>query len=178
MSTDEGGWRWQEAIIHRAFPGLQISSAFRNNSVAHGGGLDYHSRGRAIDMPPMPTVFDWIATNYPQTAELIFSPMNNRQIKDGAPHLYSEPTRGDHWTHVHWAIIGGTNPDGSDGPQPGQGGGGIVTAGNVTGTGATNDMGTFDAVSAWATAGTIRAAALVAGGGLIYYGLKRSGGIP
>jgi hypothetical protein len=125
----------------------------------------------------MPSVFDWIATNYPQTQELIFSPMNNRQIKDGAPHLYGEPTRGDHWTHVHWAIVGGVNPDGSDGPQPGQGGIVAVSATNPQ-AGADPNMGTFDAVSAWATAGTVRIAAIIAGGGLIYYGLKRSGGIP
>jgi hypothetical protein len=180
MSTDEGGWRWQEAIIRRAFPGIQITSAFRNNSVANGSGsLDYHSRGRAIDLPPMPSVFTWLVTNYPQSQEIIFSPMGAKQIWNGQPHVYGEPTKSDHYNHVHWAIIGGTNPDGSDGPQPGQGGSGIALASFTTADNKnTDNFNTFEAIGAWTSAAVTRGAAGIAGAAMIYYGLKRAGGIP
>jgi len=125
MSVDEGGWRWQTEIIRKQFPGIPITSAFRSGSVAAGGkGGDYHSRGRAIDLPPRMDVFNWIAANYPGTEELIFTPAGARQIKDGRPHVYSNPTAAGHYNHVHWAIVsqsapgGGATTDSGSAPSP------------------------------------------------------------
>lgn len=111
MSVDEGGWRWQADVVRKQFPMNSITSTFRNNSVAAGSTTgDYHSRGRAVDIggPNLMNVFNWLVATFPQSAEIIYSPANNRQVKNGQPHYYSEPTRSGHFTHVHWAIIGPT----------------------------------------------------------------------
>jgi len=111
MSVDEGGWRWQADVVRKQFPMNTITSTFRNNSVASGSTSgDYHSRGRAVDVggPNLMNVFNWIATTFPQSAEIIYSPANNRQVKNGQSHMYSEPTRSGHFNHVHWAFIGPT----------------------------------------------------------------------
>lgn len=55
----------------------------------------------------MDQIFEWIASNYPNAYELIYSPKGNRQLYHGAPHYYGEPTRGDHWDHVHWSMANG-----------------------------------------------------------------------
>lgn len=119
MSVDEGGWIWQMSVLRKQFPGLALNSGFRNNSVVAGsGGLSYHSRGRAVDVPPRADVFNWIAANYPQSAELIFTPAGSRQILNGKSHVYSGQTAKDHYSHVHWAIVDQTNPTGGSAVIP------------------------------------------------------------
>lgn len=105
MSTDSGVWREQMAVLKTQFPTIQLTSGFRNNSVVNGtGNLSYHARGMAVDVTPRADIFEWIKVNYPNSKELIYSPMGNRQIWNGKEHFYNEPTRGDHWDHVHWAV--------------------------------------------------------------------------
>jgi TP901 family phage tail tape measure protein len=102
------GWQAMMAALRGQFPGLALHSGFRPGSITATGNLSYHASGRAVDVPPRMDVFDWIHSNYgPATRELIFSPANGRQIWNGRPHIYSEPTRGDHWDHVHWAMANG-----------------------------------------------------------------------
>jgi TP901 family phage tail tape measure protein len=96
------------AALHTVFPGLALISGFRRGSITATGNLSYHASGRAVDIPPRKDVFDWIYKNYfGATRELIFSPAGGRQIWNGRHHWYSEPTRGDHWDHVHWAMANG-----------------------------------------------------------------------
>ena len=59
----------------------------------------------AIDISPRMDIFNWLASNYPGSGELIFSPAGGRQIYRGRPHMYGEPTRGDHWDHIHWGMF-------------------------------------------------------------------------
>jgi TP901 family phage tail tape measure protein len=99
-----GGWRWQMAVLRRVFPGLQLISGYRPGAITATGNRSYHALGRAVDVPPRHDVFNWVRGVYGRnTKELIFSPANNRQVWNGRPHFYSEPTRGDHWDHIHWA---------------------------------------------------------------------------
>lgn len=168
MSVDEGGWRWQADIIRRQFPHNTIVSGFRNNSVAAGGsGGDYHSRGRAIDVggPNLMAVFDWLVATYPQSAEVIYSPANARQIKDGRAHLYGEPTRSGHFTHVHWAIIGPTQvgaafPTGGITGSAGGGGSGVGTATSATSAGSSL-FSFFTNAGIWSRAGLAILAAIL-----------------
>lgn len=101
------GWQAQMAALRRVFPGLALISGFRPGAITATGNRSYHASGRAVDIPPRMDVFNWLRATYPGSRELIFSPAGNRQLWNGRNHFYSEPTRGDHWDHVHWAMAGG-----------------------------------------------------------------------
>ena len=90
--------------IRAAFPDIQITSRFRPGSVTVSGNLSYHARGRALDLSPRMDVFNWIAANYPDSAELIFTPAGGRQLKNGKRYVYAQNVAKGHWDHVHWAM--------------------------------------------------------------------------
>jgi len=93
------------AALRGAFPGLALISGVRPGAITATGNRSYHASGRAVDVPPRMDVFNWIKATYgANTKELIFSPAGNGQVWNGKPHYYGEPTRGDHWDHVHWAF--------------------------------------------------------------------------
>ena len=102
-----GTWVRMWAALKDAFPAAQLFSSMRPGAITATGNLSYHSRGRAIDVTPSMSIFDWIHENYPNSRELIYSPANGRQIRNGAPHFYSSVIRADHWDHVHWAMQNG-----------------------------------------------------------------------
>lgn len=98
------GYERMERIIRAAFPDIQITSRFRPGSITVSGNLSYHARGRALDLSPRMDVFNWIAANYPDSAEIIFTPAGARQIKNGRPYVYAANVAKGHWDHIHWAI--------------------------------------------------------------------------
>lgn len=99
------GWRAMMEALHQVFPGLRLISGLRPGAITATGRPSYHGMGRAVDLPPRRDVFDWIAANYAApTRELIFSPAGGRQIHNGRPHVYGEPTRSMHFDHLHWAM--------------------------------------------------------------------------
>jgi hypothetical protein len=98
-----GGSAGMIAILRQVFPGLSLNSGFRPGSITVTGNRSYHGMNRAIDVPPRRDVFEWIRSNYPNSRELIFSPMGSRQIHNGRPHVYSGAVRQTHYDHVHWA---------------------------------------------------------------------------
>lgn len=103
------GWEKMWAAVSGHFPGLQLFSAYRPGAITATGNASYHGMGRAVDISPRMDVFDWLVANYGrQSKEIIFSPAGSRQIHNGSPHYYGEPTRGDHWDHIHWAMAKGT----------------------------------------------------------------------
>jgi hypothetical protein len=109
------GWQKMWAALHAHFPWARLFSAFRPGAITATGNPSYHGKGRAIDVSPSMDIFNWLAGNYPNSREIIYSPAGSRQIRNGGRHFYGEPTRGDHWDHVHWAmahggIIGGGTP--------------------------------------------------------------------
>lgn len=93
------------SVLRGQFPGLPLISGLRPGAITATGNRSLHSLGRAVDIPPRMDVFDWLAASFPDAGELIFSPAGGRQIYRGRPHLYGEPTRGDHWDHVHWGMF-------------------------------------------------------------------------
>lgn len=114
-TADERGWVWQMEVLRRQFPGLPLTSGYRPGAITATGNRSYHSRGRAVDVPPRMDVFEWIRANYGSTTkELVYSPAGNRQINNGKPHVYTGITRAQHFDHVHWAIesqTGGAGPN-------------------------------------------------------------------
>lgn len=98
------GYQAQERIIKAAFPDVQITSRFRPGSITVTGNLSYHARGRALDLSPRMDVFNWIAKNYPDSAELIFTPAGGRQLKNGKSYVYPPSVARGHLDHIHWAM--------------------------------------------------------------------------
>jgi len=101
------GMIWQQLwnVVHHQFPSAQLTSGFRPGAITATGNQSLHARGRAIDVSPDMAIFNWLASTYPNSGELIFSPANGRQLYRGQPHFYGEPTRGDHWDHIHWGMF-------------------------------------------------------------------------
>lgn len=107
--TFGAGHIWQQMYnaVAAAVPGTHLSSGYRNTMTATGR-VSRHALGRAVDLTGnMDRIFEWIHGAYPNAYELIYSPKGGRQLYHGAPHFYGEPTRGDHWDHVHWSMANG-----------------------------------------------------------------------
>ncbi len=92
-----GGSGGMMKILRVIFPGLNLNSGFRPGAITVTGNRSYHSRNRAVDVPPRRDVFEWIRKNYPNSRELIFSPMGSRQIWNGQPHVYSGVVKRGHY---------------------------------------------------------------------------------
>jgi TP901 family phage tail tape measure protein len=101
------GWQKQWDIVKGMFPSAQLHSAFRPGAITAVGTPSYHGLGRAIDVTPSMAIFNALAKAFPFSTELIFSPAGGRQLHNGRPTLFGEPTRGDHWDHIHWAMANG-----------------------------------------------------------------------
>lgn len=98
------GWTKQWNWLKKAVPGVQMFSNYRPGSITSTGNKSMHGAGRAIDVTPSMKVFNKIASTWSNISELIYSPANGKQIKNGRHMMYGEPVRGDHWDHVHWAM--------------------------------------------------------------------------
>lgn len=100
------GWQWQMKVLRSQFPGLGLNSGFRPGAVTASGNKSYHSKGLAVDVPPRMDVFNFLAGNFPGTAELIFTRAGRRQIKNGKNYVYRGAVASMHRNHVHWAYTG------------------------------------------------------------------------
>lgn len=101
------GWQLMWQLVHDQFPHAVLHSAFRPGAITAVGTPSYHGLGRAIDISPRMDIFNWLARAFPNSTELIFSPAGPRQLWNGRPYLFGEPTRSDHWDHIHWAMANG-----------------------------------------------------------------------
>ena len=101
------GWQTMWNLVSSQFPGAALHSAFRPGAITAVGTPSYHGQGRAIDITPDMDIFNWLARTFDNATELIFSPAGGRQLWNGNPYLFGEPTRGDHWDHIHWAMAQG-----------------------------------------------------------------------
>jgi len=102
-------WRSMWAALSAAFPNANLHSGYRPGAITATGNPSYHGMGRAIDITPSMDIANWIRRNFmAQTREMIYSPMNSRQVWNGRNHYYATPiTRAQHWDHVHWAMAQG-----------------------------------------------------------------------
>jgi len=109
------GWQNMWRVLSGAFPGATLNSAYRPGAITAVGTPSFHGQGRAIDVTPSMAIFNWLAKSFPNSSELIYSPAGARQLYMGRQTLFGEPTRGDHWDHVHWAMrAGGVIPKSFD----------------------------------------------------------------
>lgn len=91
--------------VHRFFPGMTITDTYRNSN-------DLHGQGKAVDFsngtdttPQMQAAARFFHDNYgPMLAELIHWPLAGwRNIDEGRPFDFGEPTNSQHRNHVHVA---------------------------------------------------------------------------
>lgn len=106
IATGEQQSMWD--AVRGKFPGAVLTSATR--SVMTEGHPDFHNAGRAIDIsgPGMGAIASWIASNYPDSLELIHSPFghnikNGKNVGDGTA-FYGAGLMAAHRNHVHWAL--------------------------------------------------------------------------
>jgi hypothetical protein len=108
------GYEAMVATLHEAFPDLRITSTYRPGARTHAtGSVSLHALGYAVDVEPRPEVFRWIAANYPNSTELIYTPMGALQLYHGRSHIFNAVTAADHFDHVHWGL---TPEDAAKGP--------------------------------------------------------------
>lgn len=109
------GYRWMEAVVRQAFPGLNPTSDYRPHSITLSGNLSYHSLGRAVDFPPSRALAEWINLNFGSATKELITPWNDLNIKNGSRHAYSGEVYDQHagigrWAgnaHDHWAMANG-----------------------------------------------------------------------
>jgi TP901 family phage tail tape measure protein len=113
MGKGVGNWQQMWATIKSS----PVASFARLTSWLRPGDPGMHGRGRAIDIAgsvpypggnsraEMASINRWIASAYPNSTELIYTPGIN--LYRGRRHTYNAPTRADHWDHVHWAMANG-----------------------------------------------------------------------
>lgn len=101
------GWKAQWAAVKGMFPNAALHSAYRPGAVTAVGTPSFHGKGRAIDVTPSMAIFNWLARAFPNSSELIYSPAGGRQLYMGRQTLFGEPTRSDHFDHIHWAMKNG-----------------------------------------------------------------------
>ena len=97
-----------ESIIHlvnKYFPGMSITSTYRNTNDHHGAGLAVDFSNGYDTTPQMQQAARFFHQNYAAgLLELIHWPLNGWQnIKNGAPLDYGAATNAEHRNHVHVA---------------------------------------------------------------------------
>jgi hypothetical protein len=119
ITTGEQQSMWD--AVRSTFPEAILSSATR--TVMTEGHPDFHNAGRAIDIsgPGMGAIASWIASNYPDSLELIHSPFghnikNGKDVGDGTA-FYGAGLMAAHRDHVHWALGKNARPASATGSQ-------------------------------------------------------------
>ena len=107
------GWRWQIGALRKQFPGIELYSSFRKGARTRSGRLSMHALGRAVDVPPWQTIFNYIHDTFgSRTKELIWGGDPNRNIYYGKHHRFDDDLLRDHgpyqgkpgkFPHVHWS---------------------------------------------------------------------------
>lgn len=106
------GYKWMEAAVHAAFPGMPVYSDYRPGAITITGNRSYHGYGRAVDFAPSKPLAEWINLHFmAQTKELI-TPWQSLNIQNGHRHAYSALVENEHNfaggnAHDHWAMKNG-----------------------------------------------------------------------
>ncbi len=102
------GWQAQWAIVKKQFPWANLNDAYRP------GDPNFHGKGRAVDLTASMDIFNFLASKFPNSSELIYTPAGGRQIRGGKQYPWYEQAA-NHYSHVHWAMKNG----GTVMPSPG-----------------------------------------------------------
>lgn len=92
-------------LVNKYFPGMSITSTYRNSNDHHGSGLAVDFSNGTDTTPQMQAAARFFHQNYAAgLLELIHWPLNGWQnIKNGAPLDYGPTTNAQHRNHVHVA---------------------------------------------------------------------------
>jgi phage-related protein len=108
-----GGSAGMMRFLRARFPGLQLISGFRPGSRTLSGNLSWHARDRAVDVPPIRAVAQYIRSTVGSKALELITPWRELDLLRGRPHHYSASVHNQHNfpgrnAHVHWAAkLGG-----------------------------------------------------------------------
>ena len=106
------GYKWMEAVVHRAFPGMPVYSDYRPGAITITGNRSYHGFGRAVDFAPSKPLAEWINLHYMKATKELITPWQSLNIHNGARHAYSALVENQHNfaggnAHDHWAMANG-----------------------------------------------------------------------
>lgn len=127
-------YKWIEAAVRGAFPGMAVLSDFRPGARTLSGNVSYHALGRAVDFPPSKPLAEWINAKYKSQTKELITPWNDLNILNGRRHTYTGAIWNQHNfaggnAHDHWAMDGpggGMAPAYAPGPVIASGGDTII----------------------------------------------------
>jgi TP901 family phage tail tape measure protein len=105
-------YKWIEAVVRAAFPGLPAISGFRPGAVTLTGHRSYHAVGRAVDFPASHALAQWVNAHYFSRTKELITPWNDLNIWNGRRHTYTGAVWNQHNfaggnAHDHWAMANG-----------------------------------------------------------------------
>ncbi|MFC0504217.1 hypothetical protein [Micromonospora costi] len=115
-SSPLGGSAGMMRILRAAFPGLPLLSGFRPGSITLTGNRSYHSTNRAVDVPPIRAVAEWIFKHFRSITRELITPWQEFNLHNGRSHRYTGAVWNQHNfsggnAHNHWAArLGGIVP--------------------------------------------------------------------
>jgi TP901 family phage tail tape measure protein len=106
------GYRWMEAAVRAAFPGMAVYSDYRPGAITLTGNRSYHSVGRAVDFAPSKPLAEWINLHFMRQTKELITPWQSLNIHNGSRHQYSALIENQHNfaggnAHDHWAMAHG-----------------------------------------------------------------------
>lgn len=106
------GYKWMEAVVHKAFPGMPVYSDYRPGAITITGNRSYHGFGRAVDFAPSKPLAEWINLHYMKATKELITPWQSLNIHNGTRHTYSALVETQHNfaggnAHDHWAMANG-----------------------------------------------------------------------
>lgn len=111
-----GGSAGMMRALRSAFPGLRLISGFRPGSTTLSGTTSYHSKDRAVDVPPSRSVAKYIHDKFRAITRELITPFQEYNLWNGRPHTYTGAVWNQHNfaggnAHDHWAArLGGLIP--------------------------------------------------------------------
>lgn len=115
-SSPFGGSAGMMRALRERFPGLRLISGYRPGSVTLTGNKSYHSADRAVDVPPIREVAQYIHDRYGSITKELITPWQEFNLHNGKPHTYTGAVWRQHNfaggnAHDHWAAkLGGVFP--------------------------------------------------------------------
>jgi TP901 family phage tail tape measure protein len=103
-------YKWIEAVVRAAFPGMRVLSDYRPGARTLSGNRSYHAVGRAVDFPASQPLAEWVNLHYKARTKEFISPWNSLNIHNGARHSYTGAIYRQHSgpnAHDHWAMNNG-----------------------------------------------------------------------
>jgi TP901 family phage tail tape measure protein len=106
------GYKWMEAAVRAAFPGMPVYSDYRPGAITITGNRSYHGFGRAVDFAPSKPLAEWINLHFMARTKELITPWQSLNIQNGHRHAYSALVENQHNfaggnAHDHWAMANG-----------------------------------------------------------------------